>query len=117
VSRDVTLYLDDMVDACRRIARYGEGLNREALKAGTMAYDAIVRNLEILGEACKGVPAEVRARDEEVAWRRIAGLRDVLAHAYFGIDEDIVWNVVSVEVPALLPRLIALRSALEPKSE
>jgi uncharacterized protein with HEPN domain len=111
------LYLDDMVEASLRIAQYAQGLSRDDLKAGTMAYDAIVRNLEILGEACKGVPAEVRARDEEVAWRRIAGLRDVIAHAYFGIDRDIVWNVVSVEVPALLPRLIALRSTLEPEGE
>ena len=83
------------------------------MTADTKTHDAVLRNLEILGEAGKRVPADVRARDEEIAWRRIAGLRDVLAHAYFGVDEDIIWNVVSVEVPALLPRLIALRSALE----
>ena len=117
MSRDVILYLDDMVEACRRISVYVEGLHREDLKAGTMAYDAIIRNLEILGEACKSVPAEARALDEEITWRRLAGLRDVLAHAYFGIDADIVWNVVSAEVPALLPRLIALRSTLDPKGE
>lgn len=117
MSRDVTLYLDDMVEARRSIARYVDGLNRDDLRAGTMAYDAIVRNLEVLGEACKGVPAEIRERDAEVGWRRIAGLRDVLAHAYFGIDEDIVWNVVSVEVPTLLPRLIALRSAMAQEGE
>ena len=50
--------------------------------------------------------------DDKIAWRRIAGLRDVLAHAYFGIDDDIVWSVVVEEVPTLLPRLISLRSRL-----
>ena len=93
----------------RDVARRGTEPRRS--ESRNDAYDAIVPNLEVLGEACKGVPGDVRARDEEIAWRRIAGLRDVLAHAYFGVDEDIVWNVVSAEVPALLPRLIALRAA------
>ena len=82
-----------------------------------MAHDAILRNLETLGEAAKCVPAEARTIDPEISWRRIAGLRDVLAHAYFGVDEDIVWNVVSAEIPVLLPRLVALRTALEPEGE
>jgi uncharacterized protein with HEPN domain len=112
VSRDVTLYVDDMIEACRRIAQYTE-VDRDRMTADLKTHDAVLRNLEILGEAGKKVPVDVRARDEEIAWRRIAGLRDVLAHAYFGVDEDIIWNVVSVEVPALLPRLIALRTALD----
>lgn len=77
--------------------------------------DAIVRNLEILGEAAKAVPADVRALEPQIAWRRVSGLRDVLAHAYFAIDRDIVWNVVSTEVPALLPRLSRLLSELTRK--
>ncbi len=110
MSRDVTLYLDDMIEACHRVARYAEGLDRNGLVAGTIVCDAILRNLEILGEAAKGVPEDARAFDQEIAWRRIAGLRDVLAHVYFGVDQDIIWSVVSAEVPALVPRLIALRT-------
>ena len=113
MSRDVILYVDDMLEACRRVIQYTDGLDRNGLTADTKTHDAVLRNLEILGEAGKSVPAEIRARDEDIAWRRIAGLRDVLAHAYFGVDEEIIWNVVSVEVPALLPRLVALRSALD----
>jgi uncharacterized protein with HEPN domain len=60
----------------------------------------------------KNVPPAMRQMDETIAWRRIAGLRDVLAHAYFGIDDDIVWSVVAEEVPTLLPRLAALRARL-----
>lgn len=66
----------------------------------------------MLGEAAKNVPAAVRGLDDESPWRRITGLRDVLAHAYFGIDDDIVWSVVAEELPALLPRLVALRARL-----
>jgi uncharacterized protein with HEPN domain len=70
-----------------------------------MAHDAVLRNLEVLGEAAKNVPSAMRQMDDEVAWRRIAGLRDVLAHAYFGIDDDIVWSVVAEEVWHCAPRL------------
>ena len=117
VSRDVTLYLDDMIEACRRVVAYAAGLDRKGLSPGTMVHDAILRNLEILGEAAKSVPPSTRELDAEIAWRRVAGLRDILAHAYFGIDEEIVWNVVSIEVPALLPRLIVLRATVEPTRE
>jgi uncharacterized protein with HEPN domain len=92
VSRDVTLYIDDMVEACRRVMQYSEGLSRAQLVSGTMAHDAVLRNLEVLGETAKNVPAAIRQLDDTIAWRRISGLRDVLAHAYFGIDDDIVWS-------------------------
>lgn len=112
MSRDATLYVDDMIEACRRVLQYCDGLGRAQLVSGTMAQDAVLRNLEVLGEAAKNVPADIRGLDDELPWRRITGLRDVLAHGYFGIDDDIVWNVVVEEVPSLLPRLVALRSRL-----
>ncbi|WP_291986136.1 HepT-like ribonuclease domain-containing protein [Luteitalea sp.] len=70
----------------------------------------------MLGEAAKNVPVDVRGLDAEIPWRRMSGLRDVLAHAYFGIDDDIVWSVVAEEVPSLLPRLVALRARLRTAS-
>jgi uncharacterized protein with HEPN domain len=112
VSRDVTLYIDDMIEACQRVMQYSAGLDRDGLSEGTMITDAIVRNLEILGEAAKSVPADVRTLESDVPWRRIAGLRDVLSHAYFSIDLDIVWNVIAVELPSLLPQLRRLRTTL-----
>lgn len=67
-----------------------------------MAYDAILRNLEIIGEASKKLPTEIRDLAPDIPWRMICGFRDYLAHAYFGLDDDTVWEVVSVEVPDLL---------------
>ncbi|HTV00308.1 MAG TPA: DUF86 domain-containing protein [Luteitalea sp.] len=112
MSRDATPYVDDMIEASRRVLKYSDGLGRAQLVSGTMAHDAVLRNLEVLGEAAKNVPAAMRQMDDTIAWRRIAGLRDVLAHAYFGIDDDIVWSVVAEELPSLLPRLVALRLRL-----
>jgi uncharacterized protein with HEPN domain len=86
VSRDVSMYVEDMLEAARRVVTYTAGLDRAAFGADLKTVDTVVRNLEILGEAAKNVPAGVRALETDIAWRRIAGMRDVLAHAYFGID-------------------------------
>jgi uncharacterized protein with HEPN domain len=61
-----------------------------------------LRNLEVIGEAAKHIPADIRAKVEGLDWRRVIGFRDVVAHAYFGIDEAILWNIVSVKVPELI---------------
>jgi uncharacterized protein with HEPN domain len=75
-----------------------------------LVYDAVLRNLEVLGEAAKKVPEDVRNRYPWVEWRAIAGLRDVLAHAYFALDDATLWDIVARKVPALAE---ALRQILE----
>jgi uncharacterized protein with HEPN domain len=115
VSRDVVIYLEDMAEAVRRVLAYTRGMDRAALFADLRTIDAVVRNLEVLGEAAKHVPDEIRVRYREIEWKKISGLRDVLAHEYFAVDDDIVWDVVMNKLPALLPRieecLLAERSA------
>jgi len=100
--RDWRLYLRDMRGFCARVLAYRGGLDRQAVFADSMCLDAILRNLELLGEAAKKVPAEVREAYRQVPWREVAGLRDVLAHDYFGLDEEILWEVIEVHVPKLL---------------
>ena len=68
--------------------------------ADPMRQDAIIRNLEILGEAAKQVPGDIRERSAEIPWRQMAGTRDKLAHDYFGVDLDLVWDVVARELPS-----------------
>lgn len=98
---------DAITDAVhRREHRLRNEFGVSALSA-TMADDAVLRNREVLGEAANNVPSDVRGLDEEIPWHRITGLRDVLALAYFGIDDDIVWSVVAEELPTLLPRSLA----------
>jgi uncharacterized protein with HEPN domain len=102
VSREYRIYLDDMRLSCEKVLRYTYGLTLDAFVRDEKTFDAVVRNLEILGEAAKHVPLDVRERHPQVEWRKIAGLRDVIAHEYFGIDEDILWDIIRRQVPLLL---------------
>lgn len=105
MSRDWRLYWKDILQSCRKIERYTAGLDRSAFEADEKTRDAVLRNLEIIGEAVKNLPDEARSLAKDVEWRQIAGLRDILAHGYFGIDDDILWDVVSSKVPDLRARL------------
>lgn len=101
MSRDETMYLRDMVLACDKILRYAEGLSQADLLRDEKTFDAVVRNLEIVGEAAKHVSEALRQTLPQVEWRKVAGMRDMLIHGYFGIDEDILWDVVRNKIPVL----------------
>jgi uncharacterized protein with HEPN domain len=95
------MYLQDIARSCDKILRFTEGLTQSDLTRDEKSYDAVVRNLEIIGEAAKHLSDELRMQLPDIEWRKAAGLRDMLAHAYFGIDDDILWDVVQNKVPQL----------------
>lgn len=77
-------------------------------------YDAVVRNLAVIGEAVKQIPEYVRTRYPDVEWRKVAGLRDVVVHGYFGIDPEVLWDVVQRRIPELLQQVRRILSDLPP---
>ena len=101
MSRDEIMYLQDIAQSCEKILRFTAGLTQSDLMQDEKAYDAVVRNLEIIGEAAKHISEDLRRQLPDIEWRKAAGLRDMLAHAYFGIDDDILWDVVQNKVPQL----------------
>lgn len=100
--RDFSVYLCDMLEAAEKVARFIEGMTKESLIADDRTYDAVIRNLEIIGEAAKRIPDDFRTAHAEIPWRRLAGLRDMLIHQYSGIDHDIVWDVASQKLGPLI---------------
>jgi uncharacterized protein with HEPN domain len=109
VSREWLLYLNDMLACCERIQNYTRGLSREQFDAGGMAYDAIVRNMEVLGEAARQIPDAVRAAAPDVEWRGVIAVRNILIHGYFSIDSDILWDLVTHKIQPMHTALQELR--------
>jgi uncharacterized protein with HEPN domain len=103
--RDWPLYLKDMRVFAERAIRYSDGLTRAQFEASQLVQDAILRNIELIGEAAARVPDAFRLANPEIAWREIVAMRNQLIHGYLGIDLEIVWDVITVELPALLEQL------------
>ena len=99
--RDYKIYLNDLLEAIGKIEHYTRGLTYGQFIDDPKTIDAVIRNLEIIGEAIKHIPESIRTRRPDVEWKKIAGLRDMLAHAYFGVDLEIVWDVLMNKLPVL----------------
>ena len=102
MSRNPCLFLEDIRGSCEKILRYSKGLAFKQFYSDEKTVDAVIRNIIIIGEAVKKLPDDLKFRHNTIEWRKIAGLRDIVVHAYFGIDEDILWDVVQNKIPALL---------------
>jgi uncharacterized protein with HEPN domain len=94
MKKDPSVYLKHVLDCIRNIEQYKKGLDKKKFLNHKMAQDAVIRNLEIIGEAVKHIPASIRTSYPEIDWKKIAGMRDVLIHDYMGVDAEKVWGVV-----------------------
>ncbi len=94
-------YLEDIRDSLKQIELYTHSYTFEEFVADRKTQDAVVRNLEIMGEAAKHISAALRKRHSEIPWKSLAGVRDRVVHDYFGINYEIIWRIVTKELPAL----------------
>jgi uncharacterized protein with HEPN domain len=108
--KDDRVYLAHIRDAIERIEAYTVG-GRERFFAESVVQDAVIRNLEVIGEAVKGLSDDLRSSNSDVPWKQIAGMRDVLIHHYFGVKLETVWQVVVDHVPPLRERVSKLLNA------
>jgi len=102
-------YLEDMLEATEKVALFIAGMTGAQFLSDERTQFAVVRALEILGEASKKVPASFKAGHPEIPWREVAGMRDKLVHDYFGVNAEVVWKTATADVP---PIAQALRKAI-----
>ena len=115
--REWRFYIDDMIDFAEHVIAYCQGLDQTGLIADRLRYDATIRNLELIGEAATHIPDAVREANKDIPWRLIIATRNRLIHGYLGLDNDTLWSIIQTDVPALLPRLRALRDAARTNQE
>ena len=99
--RNWRLYAEDILEACAKIRRYLADKDFEAFEADDLVRDAVIRNIEIIGEAAKNLPDEIVASAAEIEWRKIRGMRDIVAHGYFGLDNRVIWSSATSKLEAL----------------
>jgi len=104
------LLLNDIREAIERISRYVGGMSFDSFIHDEKTVDAVVRNIEILGEAASRLPDEFKESHSDVEWHKIVGLRNRIVHEYFGIDLDIIWQILHRDLPGLQVRIKHIRS-------
>lgn len=103
--RDWKLRIEDILDAIERIQRYTAGFDLEGFTADQMTIDAVVRNIEIIGEAARYIPVEVERRHQGIPWATMRGIRNRLIHGYAEVDVDIIWRTCRDNLPPVVPLL------------
>jgi len=112
--REWIIRIDDMVAAIDKVLGYTAGMDKASFAADERTIDAVVRNLIVIGEAAGHVPEDVVAASPQIPWARMRGMRNLAVHEYFGIDVNVLWDTVTINLPALLPQLRELPGLLAP---
>lgn len=112
--RDYRLYLEDIQSSVQKIEKFTKGLTLQKFQKDALVMDAVIRNLEVIGEASKNIPDRIKKKYPDIEWEKITALRNILAHEYFGVDHEILWDIVSIKLPELKKAVNAALKAAQP---
>ncbi|MBU0459270.1 MAG: DUF86 domain-containing protein [Nanoarchaeota archaeon] len=113
MKRSLILFLSDILQNIAYVETFSKGLTKEKLEKNKMKESALVRCLEVIGEAVKNIPQPFRDKYPEVQWKKIAGFRDVIIHAYFQVDLDITWRIIQKDIPILKKQIQKIKDLEE----
>ena len=101
MKRDIMLFIQDIKESIQNIEDFSKNLDKENFSKNKLRQSAVIRQLEIIGEAVKNIPSSFKEDFPKIPWKEIAGFRDVLSHAYFGVNISRVWNIIEFDLPNL----------------
>ena len=108
MKRDYSLYIKDILDCIERVEEFVGDMNFDEFLVDDKTSSAVVRKLEIIGEATKNIPKSITQKYEEIPWKEMARMRDKIIHFYFGVDYEIVWNVIKERLPEIKPTILQI---------
>ena len=105
-SRSPKLYIQDILQACEDILNFTQGLGTaDELQNDRRTFLAVIHSIEVIGEAARQTPKNFKEKHPEIPWRETIGLRNVIAHEYFGLDIEIIWDVIQTQIPVLAEQM------------
>ncbi len=113
MKKDPGVLLEHILECIDLIENYSDGIAEAEFMKSVSLQDMIIRRIEIIGEAVKNLPDELKKEHPEIPWRDIAGLRDIVVHQYFGLDLELIWDVVEKDIPDLKPRISKIQDDVE----
>ena len=111
--RSIRLYVDDIQESISRIEAYTKDFTFDGFKDDTKTIDAVVRNLEIIGEAVKNIPESVKSEHPDIPWHEIMGMRNKIIHEYFGVEEETLWKTAKDDLPKFKKQIEVLARLLQ----
>jgi uncharacterized protein with HEPN domain len=112
MAREIRLYLEDILESISKIEEYTKDINESEFYVNVEKQDSVLRRLEIIGEAVKNIPQEIKDKYQDIEWKKLAGLRDILIHAYFGVNLFRVWGIIRDDLPKIHIQILNIKATL-----